>query len=105
MNFFGSLSVGDSVECLRAMLAANLRQNLQLSVQIATKYHEQLGTQTLVELFESFKSYEGETLTSVCVCEASEGFEAGVVNDSSFLCVSLRSVLFSGLYRELQSGP
>ncbi|XP_016386829.1 clathrin heavy chain 1-like [Sinocyclocheilus rhinocerous] len=59
VNFFGSLSVGDSVECLRAMLAANLRQNLQLSVQIATKYHEQLGTQTLVELFESFKSFEG----------------------------------------------
>ncbi len=49
------------------MLAANLRQNLQLSVQITTKYHEQLGTQTLVELFESFKSYEGETLTSVCL--------------------------------------
>ncbi|XP_016099575.1 clathrin heavy chain 1-like [Sinocyclocheilus grahami] len=59
VNFFGSLSVGDSVECLRVMLAANLRQNLQLSVQIATKYHEQLGTQTLVELFESFKSFEG----------------------------------------------
>ncbi|KAL0187385.1 hypothetical protein M9458_019055, partial [Cirrhinus mrigala] len=59
VNFFGSLSVGDSIECLRAMLAANLRQNLQLSVQVATKYHEQLGTQTLVELFESFKSYEG----------------------------------------------
>uniref|UniRef100_A0A671MTG7 Clathrin, heavy chain-like 1 n=1 Tax=Sinocyclocheilus anshuiensis TaxID=1608454 RepID=A0A671MTG7_9TELE len=59
VNFFGSLSVGDSVECLRAMLAANLRQNLQLSVQIATKYHEQLGTQTLVELFKSFKSFEG----------------------------------------------
>ncbi|ROI64768.1 Clathrin heavy chain 1 [Anabarilius grahami] len=59
VNFFGALSVGDSIECLRAMLAANLRQNLQLSVQVATKYHEQLGTQTLVELFESFKSYEG----------------------------------------------
>lgn len=59
VNFFGSLSLGDSVECLRAMLAANLRQNLQLSVQVASKYHEQLGTATLVELFESFKSYEG----------------------------------------------
>ncbi|XP_072538114.1 clathrin heavy chain 2 isoform X2 [Salminus brasiliensis] len=59
VNFFGSLSVGDSVECLRAMLAANLRQNLQLAVQVASKYHEQLGTDTLVELFESFKSYEG----------------------------------------------
>ncbi|XP_036434781.1 clathrin heavy chain 1 isoform X1 [Colossoma macropomum] len=59
VNFFGSLSVGDSMECLRAMLAANLRQNLQLTVQVASKYHEQLGTATLVELFESFKSYEG----------------------------------------------
>ncbi|MEQ2201678.1 hypothetical protein XENOCAPTIV_016286, partial [Xenoophorus captivus] len=46
-------------ECLRAMLSANIRQNLQLCVQVASKYHEQLGTQALVELFESFKSYEG----------------------------------------------
>lgn len=60
VNFFGSLSVGDSVECLKAMLASNLRQNLQHCVQIASRYHEQLGTQTLVELFESFKSNEGE---------------------------------------------
>lgn len=59
MNFFGSLSVEDSLECLRAMLSANIRQNLQLCVQVASKYHEQLGTQSLVELFESFKSYEG----------------------------------------------
>lgn len=41
------------------MLSANIRQNLQLCVQVASKYHEQLGTQSLVELFESFKSYEG----------------------------------------------
>ncbi|XP_039318335.2 clathrin heavy chain 2 isoform X7 [Saimiri boliviensis] len=59
VNFFSSLSVEDSVECLRAMLSANIRQNLQLCVQVASKYHEQLGTQALVELFESFKSYEG----------------------------------------------
>ncbi|NWZ66431.1 CLH1 protein, partial [Acrocephalus arundinaceus] len=59
VNFFGSLSVEDSVECLRAMLSAKIRQNLQLCVQVASKYHEQLGTQSLVELFESFKSYEG----------------------------------------------
>uniref|UniRef100_A0AAQ4S2B2 Clathrin heavy chain n=1 Tax=Gasterosteus aculeatus aculeatus TaxID=481459 RepID=A0AAQ4S2B2_GASAC len=59
VNYFGSLSVEDSLECLRAMLSANIRQNLQLCVQVASKYHEQLGTQSLVELFESFKSYEG----------------------------------------------
>lgn len=60
MNFFGSLSVEDSLECLRAMLSANIRQNLQICVQVASKYHEQLTTQALTELFESFKSFEGE---------------------------------------------
>lgn len=59
MNYFGSLSVEDSLECLKAMLQANIRQNLQVVVQISTKYHEQLETQALIELFESFKSYEG----------------------------------------------
>lgn len=61
VNFFGSLSVEDSLECLRAMLSANIRQNLQICVQVASKYHEQLTTQSLTELFESFKSFEGKT--------------------------------------------
>lgn len=60
MTYFGRLSVDDCLECLRAMLQANIRQNLQVVVQIATKYHEQLGTSKLIELFESFKSYEGK---------------------------------------------
>lgn len=59
MNYFGQLNVSDSLECLKAMLQANLRQNLQVVVQIASKYYEQLTTQALIELFESFKSYEG----------------------------------------------
>ncbi|CAB1348014.1 unnamed protein product [Coregonus sp. 'balchen'] len=59
VNFFGSLSVEDSLECLRAMLSANIRQNLQICVQVASKYHEQLSTNSLTELFESFKSFEG----------------------------------------------
>ena len=41
------------------MLQANIRQNLQVCVKIASKYHEQLTTNALIELFESFKSYEG----------------------------------------------
>jgi clathrin heavy chain len=28
-------------------------------VQVATKYHEQLTTNALIDLFESFKSFEG----------------------------------------------
>ena len=59
VNYFGSLSVEDSIECLKAMLTHNIRQNLQICVQVATKYHEQLSTAALIDLFESFKSYEG----------------------------------------------
>lgn len=63
VTYFGSLSVEDSMECLKAMLQANLRQNLQVCVQIATKYHEQLSTEALIELFEGFKCFEGIFLT------------------------------------------
>ncbi|KAM9194420.1 LOW QUALITY PROTEIN: clathrin heavy chain 2 [Dugong dugon] len=59
VDYFGSLSVEDSVACLHAMLSVNVRQNLQLCMQVASKYYEQLGTQCLVELFKSVKSYEG----------------------------------------------
>lgn len=59
VEFFGKLSVEDSLECLKAMLTSNIRQNLQICVQIATKYHTQLSTHSLIDLFESFKSYEG----------------------------------------------
>ena len=61
VNYFGSLSVEDSLECLKAMLQANIRQNLNVCVQIASKYHEQLSTNSLIEIFESFKSYEGKS--------------------------------------------
>ena len=47
------------MECLKTMLQANIRQNLQVVVQIATKYHEQLTTSALIDLFEQFKSFEG----------------------------------------------
>merc|ERR1711899_310725 len=59
VTFFGTLSVEDSLECLKTMLQANIRQNLQVCVQVATKYHEQLTTNSLIDLFESFKSFEG----------------------------------------------
>ena len=34
VNFFGSLSVEDSLECIKAMLTANIRQNLQVGFVI-----------------------------------------------------------------------
>nr|CAD7600904.1 unnamed protein product [Timema genevievae] len=34
VGYFGTLSVEDSLECLKAMLTANIRQNLQICVQV-----------------------------------------------------------------------
>lgn len=44
---------------MQEMLRVNIRENLQVVVQIATKYSEILGPVKLVEMFESFKSFEG----------------------------------------------
>ena len=44
---------------MNAMLKTNIRENLQVVVQIATKYSELIGPLKLIELFESFKTYEG----------------------------------------------
>lgn len=41
------------------MLKVNIRQNLQVVVQAATKYSELIGPVRLIELFESFKTFEG----------------------------------------------
>jgi hypothetical protein len=45
--------------CLQEMLRVNIRQNLQAVIQIATKYSDILGPVKLIEMFESFKSFEG----------------------------------------------
>ena len=59
ISFFGTLTAENSLGCLDVLLGGNLRQNLNLVVQIATKYAEQIGATELVELFEKFKSYDG----------------------------------------------
>lgn len=42
------------------MLRVNIRQNLQVVVQSATKYSDLIGPVRLIEMFESFKTAEGE---------------------------------------------
>lgn len=59
VGFFGRLSVDQSIECLKEMLNNNMRQNLQIVVQVATKYTEQLGASNLINLFETYKTFEG----------------------------------------------
>jgi clathrin heavy chain len=38
----------------------NIRQSLHIVIQIATKYSDVLGPVKLIEMFESFKTSEGE---------------------------------------------
>lgn len=44
---------------MQEMLRVNIRQNLQVVIQIATKYSDILGPVNLIEMFESFKTFEG----------------------------------------------
>lgn len=59
VNYFGRLTVEESLESLYEMLRANIRQNLQVVVQIATKYSDLLGSSNLITMFEKFRSFEG----------------------------------------------
>ena len=46
--------------CLQEMLRVNIRQNLQVVIRIATNYSDILGPVRLIEMFESYKTFEGE---------------------------------------------
>ncbi|KAG6765465.1 hypothetical protein POTOM_029508 [Populus tomentosa] len=59
VEFFGTLSREWALECMKDLLLVNLRGNLQIIVQAAKEYCEQLGVDACVKLFEQFKSYEG----------------------------------------------
>jgi clathrin heavy chain len=59
VNYFSRLTTEQSMACLQEMLRVNIRQNLQVVIQVATKYSDILGPVKLIEMFESFKSFEG----------------------------------------------
>ncbi|KAG6381525.1 hypothetical protein JVT61DRAFT_112 [Boletus reticuloceps] len=59
VNYFSRLTTEQSVACMQEMLRVNIRQNLQVVIQIATKYSDILGPVKLIEMFESFKTFEG----------------------------------------------
>lgn len=59
MSYFGRLSVEQTLECMDTMLGANIRQNLQAVVQIATKFSDLLGANRLIDLFEKYRTAEG----------------------------------------------
>ncbi|KAK2748310.1 hypothetical protein FQN57_000968 [Myotisia sp. PD_48] len=59
MEYFGRLSVDQSLECMDQMLNTNLRQNLQAVIQIATKFSDLLGPTNLIQLLEKYRTAEG----------------------------------------------
>ncbi|KAF5947374.1 hypothetical protein HYC85_013331 [Camellia sinensis] len=59
VEFFGTLSREWALECMKDLLLVNLRGNLQIIVQVAKEYSDQLGVDACMKLFEQFKSYEG----------------------------------------------
>ncbi|KAK0446711.1 hypothetical protein EV421DRAFT_1790875 [Armillaria borealis] len=59
INYFSRLTTEQSMACLQEMLRVNIRQNLQVVIQIATKYSDILGPVKLIEMFEGFKTFEG----------------------------------------------
>jgi clathrin heavy chain len=44
---------------LQELLVSNMTQNLQLVVQVAKEYTEQLGADKIIALLEAHKSYHG----------------------------------------------
>lgn len=59
INYFGKLTVEQTLESLREMLNVNIRQNLQVVIQVATKYSELVGPLNFIKLFEDFNTSEG----------------------------------------------
>lgn len=59
VSYFGQLNVDQSIACLKELFSHNLQQNLQVIIQVATKYSDLLGAKKLIKLFEEYKCTEG----------------------------------------------
>jgi len=58
IQHFSKMAPEVALECLTDLLRHN-RQNLQVVVQVAIKYHEQIGAGKICKMFEQFGSNEG----------------------------------------------
>ncbi|KAJ3481158.1 hypothetical protein NLI96_g7849 [Meripilus lineatus] len=83
VNYFSRLTTEQSMSCLQEMLRINIRQNLQVVIQIATKYSDILGPVKLIELFESFKSFEGKYTTVSTITWALSSTSARILRFTS----------------------
>mmetsp|Transcript_6616 Transcript_6616/g.19405 ORF Transcript_6616/g.19405 Transcript_6616/m.19405 type:complete len:1731 (-) Transcript_6616:203-5395(-) len=58
VNFFGQLNRDQSISLLKDMMGRG-PQNMQVCVEVAKKYHDELGSEELVQVFESNRATEG----------------------------------------------
>ena len=58
-QYFGRMSVEQSLDCMNEMLRVDIRRNLQAVVNIAIKFSDLLGPTRLIELFERHRTAEG----------------------------------------------
>ncbi|KAI5969843.1 CHC1 [Candida margitis] len=59
VSYFGQLNVDQSIACLKELFSHDLAQNLQVIIQVATKYSDLIGAKKLIKLFEEYKCTEG----------------------------------------------
>ena len=59
VQFFGTLSAETALECMKVLLSHNQGFNEQIIVNVATQYHERLGTKEVIELLSDFNSWKG----------------------------------------------
>mmetsp|Transcript_17587 Transcript_17587/g.26695 ORF Transcript_17587/g.26695 Transcript_17587/m.26695 type:complete len:1735 (-) Transcript_17587:150-5354(-) len=58
VSYFGKLNREQSIMLLKDMMSRG-PQNMQVCVEVAKKYHDELGSEQLVEVFEQNKATEG----------------------------------------------
>ncbi|CAN6674591.1 clathrin heavy chain [Trichomonascus vanleenenianus] len=59
VEYFGKLTIEQTIEALREMLKVNIRQNLQTVIQVAIKFSNLIDPLNFIKLFEEFKTWEG----------------------------------------------
>ena len=53
VSYFGQLNVDQSVACIKELLSNNMQQNLQVVIQVATKYSDLIGAAKLIKILKS----------------------------------------------------
>jgi clathrin heavy chain len=85
VNYFGNLNREQSISLLKDMISRG-PQNMQVCVEVAKKYHEELGSGELVAVFESQRATEGLYYYLGAVVNVSEDpyvhFNAGTIQGS-----------------------